>query len=223
MNKLGIIFDFNGTLFFDSIKHEEAWCAMAKRFRGTSLTHEELTSKMHGRNNKKVLEMIFGHEIEEEYSTQLSFEKEATYRQMCLDDPEHFKLVKGAVELFDQLIANNIPLSIASASIKPNIDFFVEHFHLAQWFDPNLIVYDDGTYENKIDMFKQSAKNMNLDVSDCIIVEDSVSGVEFANAVNAKKVIVIGSKENDPKFNGQRVDAYIHDFIKFYENYIKED
>lgn len=211
--KKGIIFDFNGTLFFDSAKHEEAWCSMALKLRGTPMSHEELTTKMHGRNNKKVLELIFGKEIDEAYSQVLSKEKEATYRQMCLNDLEHFHLVDGATQLFDTLKAHKIPMSIASASIKENIDFFVEHFHLDQWFDPSLIVYDDGSYENKIEMFKQSAKQMNLSTKDCIIIEDSVSGVEFANAVDAYQVIAIG--DDKEKFNGMRVDQFIHDFVDF--------
>lgn len=33
----GVIFDFNGTLFWDSLKHQEAWSIMAKRLRGTPL------------------------------------------------------------------------------------------------------------------------------------------------------------------------------------------
>lgn len=211
--KKGIIFDFNGTLFFDSDKHEEAWCAMALKLRGTPMTHEELTTKMHGRNNKKVLELIFGREIDEAYSQSLSEEKEATYRQMCLNDLEHFHLVEGVVELFDTLKAKEIPMSIASASIKANIDFFVEHFQLDDWFDPSLIVYDDGSYENKIEMFKQSARHMHLETEDCIIIEDSVSGVEFANAVHAYKVIAIGDDPN--KFDGMRVDRFIKDFVEF--------
>ncbi|MFR3429530.1 MAG: hypothetical protein ACLTTH_05245 [Holdemanella porci] len=35
-------------------------------------------------------------------------------------------MVKGAEEYFDYLKESNIPFTIASASIKPNIDFFVE-------------------------------------------------------------------------------------------------
>ena len=48
----------------------------------------------------------------------------------------------------------NIPFTIASASIKPNIDFFVESFELAKWFDPEKIVYDDGSFANKVKMFQ---------------------------------------------------------------------
>ena len=37
----GIIFDFNGTLFWDSEKHQEAWREFSKRLRTPGFTDEE--------------------------------------------------------------------------------------------------------------------------------------------------------------------------------------
>ena len=38
----GIIFDFNGTLFFDSDKQEQAWHTVSRQLRGKGFTSEEL-------------------------------------------------------------------------------------------------------------------------------------------------------------------------------------
>ena len=58
-------------------------------------------------------------------------------------------LVPGVPAFFDLLKEKGIPFTIASASIKENIDFFVEHYHLDRWIDPATIRYDDGTYSDK--------------------------------------------------------------------------
>ena len=38
----GVIFDFNGTLFFDSDKHVLAWNKLSEDLRGVGITPEEL-------------------------------------------------------------------------------------------------------------------------------------------------------------------------------------
>ena len=43
----GILFDFNGTMFFDSIKHKEAWNAFSLKYRNKALSDEEM-DHMHG-------------------------------------------------------------------------------------------------------------------------------------------------------------------------------
>lgn len=209
----GVIFDFNGTLFFDSPKHEQAWNIMAEKLRGYPMSKKELTTNMHVRKNKEVLEMILGRKLNADDANRLSQEKEAIYRQMCIEDPAHFQLVEGAVSLFEQLKEKGIPMTIASASIKENMDFFITHFQLANYFDTNVFVYDDGSYRNKTDMFLQSAKNLHVTAKECAIIEDSVSGVQCANAVEAYRVIVIN--EHKEWFTNLRVDAFISDFLNF--------
>ena len=53
----GIIFDFNGTLFWDTKKHNEAWIEFSKQIRGFPFTEEELF-KTTGQTNRLILEYI---------------------------------------------------------------------------------------------------------------------------------------------------------------------
>ena len=48
----GIIFDFNGTLFWDSEKHQDAWREFSKRLRTPGFTDEEMRDYMFGRTNE---------------------------------------------------------------------------------------------------------------------------------------------------------------------------
>ena len=51
----GIIFDFNGTLFWDSQLHYDAWREYSKILRGTEFTDEEMRLNMFGRTNKDII------------------------------------------------------------------------------------------------------------------------------------------------------------------------
>ena len=39
-----------------------------------------------------------------------------------------------------------MPLTIATATIKENVDFYFDTFALDRWFDPDKVVFDDGSF-----------------------------------------------------------------------------
>ena len=126
----GVIFDFNGTLFFDNDKHILAWGEISKMLRGRGITEEELLEHFNGVPNQKIVAYLLGREGIKEEIEIYSQLKEELYRKFCLEDKENFHLVDGAKEFFDYLNEKGIPFTIASASIKANIDFFVREFEL---------------------------------------------------------------------------------------------
>lgn len=207
----GVIFDFNGTLFYDTPFHNTAWQRMVKELTNTDLD-DDLRVKMHGKNNRDILHCI-NKNISDEVIISYSKRKEAIYRDICLENPDKLHLVNGAIELFNYLKEHNIPFTIASASIKENIDFFVKTFNLDRWFDLNKIIYDDGSHNNKISMFNKAAKLIDVDINDCIIFEDSKSGIAFAKEVSAGMVVGIGNSFNDLISYG--ADCCIKDFTEF--------
>ena len=56
----GIIFDFNGTLYWDSKLHYEAWREYSKILRGVEFTDEEMREKMFGHTNEDIIEYAIG-------------------------------------------------------------------------------------------------------------------------------------------------------------------
>lgn len=194
----GIIFDFNGTLFFDSEKHLEAWREFSKRVRKEAFTDDEMREYMFGRTNEDILAYLLGRKPEPELVEKLGKEKEAVYREMCRKDYKNTVLAPGAVEFLDYLKENNIPTTIATMSEKDNVDFYIEEFQLSRWFDIDKIVYADGTIPGKPapDIYIKAAKVLNLDPKECIVVEDAVSGIEAARSAGIGKIIAIASMES---------------------------
>ena len=196
----GVIFDFNGTLFFDNPKHILAWSKISQDIRNYGISEEELHEHINGVPNHKVVAYMFHGQCTEEQMKKYSELKEEYYRQFCKEDKDRFHLVKGSKAYFDALKKDNVPFTIASASIKPNIDFFVESFHLDHWLDPSSIVYDDGTYENKIAMFKRAADVIGVDIHDCLIFEDSISGISSAYQAGCNAIVVVDSANKKDEY-----------------------
>ena len=195
-----VIFDFNGTLFFDNDKHVKAWGKISQLIRVHGISEEELHSHFNGVPNAKIIQYLLQGNGTEDQIEKYSCLKEEFYRILCKEDTPTFHLVDGANEYFDLLKKKNIPFTIASASIKDNIDFFVESFNLANWMNPNDIVYDDGTYENKIMMFKDAAKKLDTPIEDCLIIEDSISGIKNGFEAGCRNIIVVDSANKQDEY-----------------------
>lgn len=193
----GIIFDFNGTLFWDSHLHKITWREYSKKLRGTEFSDDEMIKYMFGRTNEQIIKYAIGKQPTPEMVEKYGQEKEALYRKMCLNDPENFHMAQGVEEFLDYLKANNIPRTIATMSDKGNVDFYIKHFHLAKWFDLEKIVYSNGKIPGKPapDIYEIAAKNLGLKPEECIVVEDAISGIESAQAAGIGKIIAICSEE----------------------------
>ena len=224
----GIIFDFNGTLFFDSHMHYEAWRIYSKKLRGYEFSDDEMREKMFGRTNADIIEYAIGHKPSTEMVEKLAKEKEAMYRQMCLNDRKNFVLSPGAEEFLNFLKDNNIPRTIATMSEWDNVEFYIKEFKLGKWFDLNKIVYSNGKIPGKPapDIYQIAAKNLNLNPQDCIVIEDAISGIEAAYNANIGMIIAIASIESDSLYSSiSHVSQIIHNFNdidkKIFNQYIK--
>jgi HAD superfamily hydrolase (TIGR01509 family) len=189
-----IIFDFNGVLWWDGRLQEASWQTFAVQLRGRPFTDEEMAVQVHGRTNRHTLEYLTGQTLTDQQAHQLSEQKENIYREMCLVLGDQFQLSPGAVELLDFLIINQIPHTIATASGKSNVDFFIQHLDLGRWFDLDQIVYDNGTRRGKPapDCYRDAARILGIVPEKCIVVEDSRSGMAAARAAGIGHIVALG-------------------------------
>lgn len=214
----GIIFDFNGTLYWDSALHYQAWREFSKILRGYEFTDEEMRDKMFGHTNEDIIEYAIGHKPDVAIVDKYAKEKESLYRNRCLLEREKFKLAPGAVELLDYLKEKNIPRTIATMSDWDNVEFYIREFGLEKWFDIDKIVYSDGKIPGKPapDIFRIAAERIGINPLDCIAVEDAVAGIRSAQGAGIGKIVAIASLEPVEyyqKISG--VDCVIRNFYEF--------
>lgn len=200
MDTKAVIFDFNGTLFWDTDFHIQAFHIFVKRYqngvggqlKARKLTSRDMTDNIMGRSNDTIMKYIFGQDITKEQVATLADEKEAIYRDLCRG---RVRLADGAEELFDRLKAAGVPFTIASSADKVNIDFYYEELPLSRWVDRETVVYNDGTLRGKPhpDLFLRAAEQLGIDIRHTTIFEDSQAGVEAAENAGAGQVIVVES------------------------------
>ena len=214
----GILFDFNGTLFFDTDYHIKAFEQYYAN-RGMDIpSHEFIITHLFGLSNEMICKGYFEPDATPEDCKRFGEEKEGLYYKFCLEAPEGPQYVKGVSELMAYLAENNIPYCLATGAGMDNIAFYNENMDLGKWFDREHIVCADDKVKCKPDpeIYEYAASKIGLSASECIVFEDGPLGLTAANKAGAGAAIAIYEEGLDsPLINGARADAVYHDFSEW--------
>jgi beta-phosphoglucomutase-like phosphatase (HAD superfamily) len=200
----GVVFDLNGTLIWDTRLHNQAWDTFLARHNLVLSDHQK-NEKIHGRNNELIFPAIFERELSAAEIAHYISEKEAIYRDLCIRGGIGF--APGAVDFIRFLKGVQVPVAIATASGRENVDFYNRYVGLGNLVDERLIVYNDGSYRSKPDphIFLEAIKRLHLDSRQIIIFEDSLAGIEAARRANAGSIIIVNSNQENYTQFGYRV------------------
>lgn len=211
----GIILDFNGTLVWDTLLHKEAWYAFTREL-GLELSERMYYNDIHGRSTRDIFEILYSRKIEEKELSRLSYHKEELYRKACLNNPDIYRFAPGVESFLNYIAEKDIPRTIATASEKENVDFFIDTLNLDSWFDTELFVYDDGSMAIKPepDLYLSAAGKLKLNPAELVIVEDTFFGALASIRAGAGYTIVTGpADDRHYELNSlEGVDLFISDF-----------
>ncbi len=211
----GYIFDFNGTMFFDGAKHDQAWRRFLEEKRGIKITREEFMEYVYGRTGHAILEHFLGKNMSAEEEMQSISEKEMLYRTLCMEDKEHLQLAGGLPEYLNSLRDRKCPMAIATAANRENMEFYFQVFSLEQWFSWDRVLYDDGMQKGKPepDIYLRAASILGLQPGQCYIFEDSLSGLLSAKRAGAGRIIAVYGDSDYEMLQSQGLaDFFIEDF-----------
>lgn len=189
----GVIFDFNGTMVFDEKFHMAAWKKFLAEKLGEEISDEEYRNNFQAIPADVTVRKYFD-KVGDAEIVELVAEKEKIYRELCKADDD-WKLADGLEKFLDMLKENKIPFTIATSAPLENVKFFFENINLAKWFNFEYVVYDDGTLPGKPapDIFLKAAEVLGVEISDCVIFEDSRSGIRAAKHAHANKIVGVTS------------------------------
>lgn len=200
-----VILDFNGTLYLDHDLNDYAW---GKAFDSVKDNNSNMTFKEFFDRNIETLtkDYDFSKGILETFNKDsgldkviaLSKYKEDTYIAEAKRQNRK-ELMKGAEKFLEYLKENNIKYCIASMAPKMNFDFYLEYLNLKKWFSFDNIVYDCSLYENKNDQYIEAIKRMNVNIDECLLIEDSPKVILRALDIGIKNIIYLNTKNKEFK------------------------
>ncbi len=199
-----VVFDMDGVIVDTNPTHKIAIQQFCARY-GLNLSEEELCTKVYGRTNRDWITNLFG-KLTEEQLEAYAFEKEQLFRELYAPIIEP---VKGLVSFLELLKTNNIPRSIATSAPRANVDFVLNATGIGHYFD--IILDESMVSRGKPDpeIYLKSAKALNLPNAQCIVIEDSLSGVAAAKASGSKVIGITTTHTHEELSN---TDLMIDDF-----------
>lgn len=208
-----VIFDFNGTLYFDQDLNRDSWKIIYKDILGTEDGFEQQLETILATNDATNIDNFYksiGKNVPRETLDELSNKKEELYRSLAYKNNRN-TLAPGANKLLDYLKDNNYKLYLATASIKSNVDFYFDYCGLSKWIDRNNVAYDDGINKNKYDMYKKMIDLSNSDINNILVFDDSSGSVNSALKAGIKHLVRV-NHYNYKHVDSEYISQEIYDF-----------
>jgi beta-phosphoglucomutase len=204
-----LLFDLDGTLVNNMMVHHRAWQKKLKEL-GLNYSLDRVKAEIHG-VNLEILQNLFGDKYTLDEYKQIAWDKEAAYREIFAADFTA-NIVPGALDFIRQAHTVGIPMAIGTAGPKENAEFVVENLGIGHLMGH--LVHSGMVSKGKPDpeVFQQGADALGVDLADCIIFEDSVTGAKAANNAGCP-VVVLTTTHDAPEFAGLEVADFRPDFM----------
>jgi HAD superfamily hydrolase (TIGR01509 family) len=188
----GVIVDSNPV-------HRESWAAFNRRY-GLETT-PAMVERMYGKRNDEIIRDYFGDALAVEEVAARSRAKEQLYREMAGSRLEQM-LVPGLRPFLDRY--RGAPMAVASNAEPENVAFVLDGAGIRPYFR---VVVDGRQVVNPKphpDVYLLAARLLNIAPPNCIVIEDSPTGVAAAKAAGMR---VIGLNTTYVNLRGTGVNA----------------
>jgi len=213
-DKKALIFDFNGTLFWDTPYNVSAWSMISEKYRqkGYSLQEQSL---LNGQNSTTTARYFLGQNASEEQVLSIVKEKELFYLELCLKEGTP-SLAPGAIPLLSEAKRRNMRMAIATGAPLMNMEQYLKWFPLLDYFSRDHIIIENSKRKSKPapDTFLDAMKALGCSVEESAVFEDSQQGILGANNAGIFDIYAV-TPEPRTFSTGYRITAVISDFRQF--------
>ncbi|MCX6054167.1 MAG: HAD family phosphatase [Chloroflexi bacterium] len=189
LNLGAVLWDMDGVIVDTFIDHYRSWQQTMDEL--NQPYNMDLFRKTFGMNNRLILTLIFDRELEEDFIQRVSDRKEVLFRQMIHG---HVTLFPGVAEWLKQFELLGIKQAVASSAPQANIEAILDELGIHQYFQAEVA---GASLQGKPDpaVFLLAARRLGIDPAHCLVIEDSIAGVEAARRGGMKCVAVLTTND----------------------------
>jgi len=193
-----VIFDMDGLIINSEPLWEDAMIAMFKEY-DISVSRKELLNVKGFRVDEAI---VYINNLKRCSNSLLAEQQKLTIKNITTLIKEKGEALPGVLSTINYCKIKNIPIAIASSSLYEVIDATINRLNLNNHFNIVYSAQDEERGKPHPGIFISTAKKMDVNISNCIIFEDSVNGVIAARAAGAIAVAVPDSSHFDnPQFS----------------------
>jgi HAD superfamily hydrolase (TIGR01509 family) len=201
-----VIFDMDGVICHTNPFHSQAFKIFFEK-RNLYPTEEEFQLHMYGKNNGYILSHFLGRKIEGEELLELEFEKESLFREIY---QYHIEPISGFLDFFHDLRKIGFKTGVATSAPFANLELIGGRLDLFPFLESALASEHVIKHKPDPEVYLKSASNLSLSPDQCIVFEDSYSGVSAAKNAGMKVVGVLSSHTAEQL---PACDMYIENYL----------
>lgn len=191
--EIAVIFDMDGVIVHTNPYHSLAFREFFSS-RNLAPTDEEFAQHMFGKSNSYILSHFLQRKIEGIELSLLEDEKESLFRKIY--EP-HIDPIKGIVQFLDELYANSVKLGVATSAPLANLDLILSKVPLRDKMGSIMASEHVTKHKPDPEVYLTSAKNLAVSPDQCVVFEDSFSGISAGLNAGMKVVGVLTSHTKD--------------------------
>lgn len=182
-----VIFDMDGVISDTQNFHAETECELLRQY-GIEMSANEISRRYAGVPDAVMFAEIFSDHGKEMPKLDIVKHKWDIVRNA---DARNIHEVPGASELIEGLFNKRIPLAVASGSRTEFIMRVIDTLELRSFFQT--FVSSDEVAHGKPapDVFLLAAQRLGVESSDCVVIEDGLSGMIGAKAAGMKCIALL--------------------------------
>lgn len=186
-----LIFDMDGVIVDSNPWHRVAWVEY-NRSLGFEMT-EAMQQRMYGKRNDELIREFFGEHLSDAEVSARGAAKELLYRDMMTP---HLKdaLVPGIGDFLAR--HRHLDLAVATNAEPPNVDFVLGQTGLRPLFRVVVNGHEVSNAKPHPEIYLRVAEELRVPPGDCVVFEDSHTGVEAALAAGMRVVGISTTHED---------------------------
>lgn len=206
-NRFAFIFDMDGTLVDSMLFHFQTWLETFREL-GVDVSLEQLQKANMGVISE-VIRRLLGEDTTDAEIRKIAMLKEERFKKVY---KPHMKLLPGLSKFLMSAQTAGIPMAIGTSAMYGNIDYVVDNLDLRQFFDA--YVGDEDVQRGKPDpeTFLLAAERLGMSADQCIVFEDSRSGIEASRRAGMKTIHVATGEETGDMHPSDHILLSISDY-----------
>lgn len=201
------IFDMDGVIVNNHSYHLKAWEIFCNKY-SFPFDINTFSQQYFGKSNYEILSELSHKKVTEMEALTLGEEKEIIYRELY---SKEILVHTGLLDFLEVLKSNNKLTAVASSAPISNINFVLDKLRIREYFntivDASMVKFSKPNPE----IYLKAAHALNIEPRECLVFEDSHSGIKAALDAGMEVVILSTThKRNELNYNM----AIVEDFTK---------
>ena len=179
-----VLWDMDGVLADTTSLHFATWEQTLNKY-GLPFDKQKF-QYIYGLKNHDLLPRLLGKTVDHDWVEQVAAQKELAFRQALLGQ---LQTLPGVEEWLRRFTAWNCKQAVASSAPPENVETLVDELGIRKYFTA---LVTPGSLPGKPDpaVFLLAARQLDAAPQSCLVIEDSIPGVEAAHLAKMKCIAV---------------------------------